>query len=91
MIRQYYAQRCRAGDNPLRIGVIPSGAIFYIQDHGWWRDRYRGAPICRHPWNVDWRFPEWRAMRRPTQSRHRSMGGRLYGRSVRHGGRPLTS
>jgi hypothetical protein len=53
MIRQYYAQRCRAGDNPLRIGVIPSGAIFYIQDNGWWRDRYRGAPICRHPWNVE--------------------------------------
>jgi hypothetical protein len=53
MIRQYYAQRCRGGDNPLRVGVIPSGAIFYIQDHGWWRDRDRGAPICRNPWIVE--------------------------------------
>jgi hypothetical protein len=53
MIRQYDAQRCRGGDNPLRVGVIPSGAIFYIQDHGWWRDRYRGTPICRNPWIVE--------------------------------------
>jgi hypothetical protein len=53
MIRQYDAQRCRGGDNPLRVGVIPSGAIFYIQDEGWWRDRFRGAPICRNPWIVE--------------------------------------
>jgi hypothetical protein len=53
MIRQYYTQRCRGGDNPLRVGVIPSGAIFYIQEHGWWSDRYRGAPICRNPWIVE--------------------------------------
>jgi hypothetical protein len=53
MIRQYYAQRCRGGDNPLRVGVIPSGAIFYIQDEGWRRDGFRGAPICRNPWIVE--------------------------------------
>ena len=53
MIRQYYAQRCRGGDNPLRVGVIPAGAIFYIQDESWWRDRFRGRPICREPWIVE--------------------------------------
>ena len=53
MIRQYGAQRCRDGHNPLRVGVIPVGAIFYIQDEGWWRDRYRGAPVCRNPWIVE--------------------------------------
>lgn len=53
MIRQYYAQRCRGGHNPLRVGVIPSGAIFYIQDEWWWRDRYRGRPVCREPWIVE--------------------------------------
>jgi hypothetical protein len=53
MIRQYYAQRCRGGDNPLRVGVIPTGAIFYLQDEGWWRDRYGSTPICRDPWIVE--------------------------------------
>jgi hypothetical protein len=53
MIRQYFAQRCRGGDNPLRVGIIPAGAIFYLQDEWWWRDRYRGAPICRAPWIVE--------------------------------------
>ncbi len=53
MIRQYYAQRSRGGDNPLRVGVIPTGAIFYLQDDGWWRDRFRGAPSCRNPWIVE--------------------------------------
>ena len=53
MIRQYYAQRCRGGYNPLRVGVIPAGAIFYIQDDGWWCDRYRGRPVCREPWIVE--------------------------------------
>lgn len=53
MIRQYYAQRCRGGCNPLRVGVIPAGAIFYIQDDGWWRDRYRGRPVCRESWIVE--------------------------------------
>ena len=53
MIRQYFAYRRRGGCNPLGVGVIPVGAIFYIQDEGWWRDRYRGAPICRDPWIVE--------------------------------------
>lgn len=49
MIRQYYAQRRRGGDNPLGVGIIPAGAIFYLQPDWWWRDRYRGKPICRNP------------------------------------------
>ena len=53
MTRQYFAHRRRGGCNPLGVGVIPVGAIFYIQDEGWWRDRYRGAPICRDPWIVE--------------------------------------
>jgi hypothetical protein len=53
MIRQYHAQRRRGGANPLGVGVIPVGAIFYIQDEGWWRDRYRGAATCRNPWIVE--------------------------------------
>jgi hypothetical protein len=53
MIRQYHAQRRRGGPNPLGVGVIPVGAIFYIQDEGWWRDRYRGAATCRNPWIVE--------------------------------------
>ena len=42
MIRQYGVQRCRGGNNPLRVDVIPVGAIVYIHDESWWRDRYRG-------------------------------------------------
>ena len=42
MIRQYYAHRRQGGHNPLRIGVIPAGAMFYLQPDWWWRDRYRG-------------------------------------------------
>ena len=53
MIRQYHAQRRRGGPNPLGVGVIPVGAIFYLQNDGWWRDRYRGTPVCRNPWMVE--------------------------------------
>ncbi len=53
MNRQYYAQRCSGGYNPPRIGVILCGAIFYIQGDSWWRNRYRGRPICREPWIVE--------------------------------------
>ena len=38
---------------PHGVGVIPAGAIFYLQDEGWWRDRYRGQPACRTPWIVE--------------------------------------
>lgn len=53
MIRQYYAQRCRGGHNPLRVGVIPAGAILYIQDEQWWRERFRGRPTFREPWLLE--------------------------------------
>jgi hypothetical protein len=53
MIRQYFAQRCRSGRNPLRVGVIPVGAIFYLQNEDWWRDRYGGARVCRNQWIVE--------------------------------------
>jgi len=53
LIRQYGAQRSMGGHNPLRVGVIPVGAIFYLQDDGWWRDRFRGKAICRTPWIVE--------------------------------------
>ena len=53
MIRQYHAQRRQGGNNPRGIGVIAAGTIFCLQDEGLWRDRHRGAPICRNPWIVE--------------------------------------
>lgn len=53
MIRQYYAQRAQGGDNPLRVGVIPIGAILYLQDETFFRDRCGGRAICRTPWIVE--------------------------------------
>ncbi len=52
MIRQYYAQRARGGDNPLRVGVVAVGSLFYLQDNGFFRDRYGGTAVCRTPWQV---------------------------------------
>jgi hypothetical protein len=53
MLRQYYAQRCRGGDNPLRVGVIAVGSIYYLQDQGFFHDRYGGKAVCRTPWIVE--------------------------------------
>jgi len=53
MMRQYGAQRCRGGANPLRVGTIAVGSLFYIQDQGHFRDRHGGAPVCRTPWIVE--------------------------------------
>lgn len=53
MLRQYYAQRCRGGDNPLRVGVIAVGSIYYLQDEGFFHDRYGGRAVCRTPWIVE--------------------------------------
>jgi len=52
VIRQYYAQRARGGDNPLRVGTVAAGEIFYLQDEGFFRDRYGGTAVCRTPWQV---------------------------------------
>jgi len=51
-MRQYGAQRRRGGDNPLGVGVIAVGSIYYIQDEAYFRDRYGGRAICRNPWSV---------------------------------------
>jgi hypothetical protein len=52
VIRHYGGRRQRGGDNPLGVGVVAAGTIVYLQDDGWWRDRYRGRPVCRNPWMV---------------------------------------
>ena len=52
MIRQYYAQRVCGGDNPLRVGVVAVGSLFYLQDDGFFRDRCGGTAVCRTPWQV---------------------------------------
>jgi hypothetical protein len=52
MIRQYYAQRARGGDNPLRVGTVAAGEIFYLQDEGFFHDRFGGTAVCRTPWQV---------------------------------------
>ena len=53
MLRHYFAQRCRGGDNPLRIGTIAIGSIYYVQPDHWWRERFRGKADCREPWMVE--------------------------------------
>ena len=52
MIRQYGAQRARGGNNPLRVGVIAVGNLYYLQDEGFFRDRHGGRAVCRTPWQV---------------------------------------
>ncbi len=52
MIRQYYAQQARGGDNPLRVGTVAAGSIFYLQDDKFFRDRFGGMAVCRTPWQV---------------------------------------
>ncbi len=53
MIRQYGAQRCRGGHNPLRVSIIAVGGIYYIQDESFFHDRYRGRAVCRTPWQIE--------------------------------------
>jgi len=53
MMRQYYAQRCRDGDNPLRVGVIAVGSAYYVQEEAFFRDRYGPRAVCRTPWVVE--------------------------------------
>jgi len=53
MIRQYKAQRRRGGHNPLGVGVISVGSIYYLQDRGFFHDRFEGRAICRNPWIVE--------------------------------------
>ncbi len=53
MIRQYYAQRRRGGPNPLGVGVIAVGSLYYLQDEGFFRNRFREVAICKTPWIVE--------------------------------------
>lgn len=53
MLRQYYAQRRRGGSNPLGVGVIGAGAVYYLQDKDFVSpppDRYA---TFRTPWIVE--------------------------------------
>jgi hypothetical protein len=53
MIRQYRARRRRGGVNPLGVGVIATGSIYYLQDRGFFHDRFGGWLVCRNPWIVE--------------------------------------
>ena len=53
MIRQYGAQRCRGGNNPLRVGVVAAGTIFYLQNREFFDARHGGQAVCRVPWQVE--------------------------------------
>ena len=53
MLRQYHAPRRQGGDNPLGVGTIALGSVFYLQDDGHWRARFRGGASCRAPWIVE--------------------------------------
>jgi hypothetical protein len=53
LYRQYHAALRQGGEKPFVVGVIPVGAIFYLQNNAWWRDPFRGRPICRNPCIVE--------------------------------------
>ena len=53
MIRQYTAQRRRGGYSPLGVCVISVGSIYYLQDRGFFHDRFAGCAVCRNPWIVE--------------------------------------
>lgn len=53
MMRQYYAQRCRGGSNPLRVGVIAVGSIYYVQDRGYFDKCRGGRAVVRTPYIVE--------------------------------------
>jgi len=40
------------GPNPLRVGVIAVGSIYYLQDRTYFDSRFRSQAICRTPWQV---------------------------------------
>ena len=52
MIRQYGAQRCRGGD-PLRVGVIAVGSIYYLRECFYFDNNYGGRAVCRTPYQVE--------------------------------------
>lgn len=71
MLRQYHAQRRQGGDNPLGVGTIALGSIFYLQDDGYWRARFGRAAVCRTPWIVEsFLNGQYHAARRDPASGH---------------------
>lgn len=71
MLRQYHAQRRQGGDNPLGVGTIALGSIFYLQDDGYWRARFGRAAVCRTPWIVEsFLNGQYHAARRDPATRH---------------------
>ena len=53
MMRQYRAHRRMGGQNPLGIGVVAVGSIFYLQDPAFFDSRFGGMAVCRTPWRVE--------------------------------------
>jgi hypothetical protein len=47
------ASKVRGGVNPLGIGVIATGSVYYLQDRGFLHYRFGGQAICRNPWIVE--------------------------------------
>ena len=45
MMRQYGAHRRMGGHNPLGVGVIAVGSIFYLQDHAFFSNRFGGQAV----------------------------------------------
>jgi hypothetical protein len=71
MLRQYHAQRRQGGDNPLGVGIIALGSIFYLQDDGYWRARFGRIALCRSPWIVEsFLNGQYHAARRDADTRH---------------------
>ena len=52
MMRQYGAHRRMGGHNPLGVGVIAVGSIFYLQDRAFFSNRFGGQAVCKTPWQV---------------------------------------
>jgi len=53
MMRQYRAHRRMGGQNPLGIGEVAVGSIFYLQDRVYFDSRFGGMAVCRTPWRVE--------------------------------------
>ena len=53
MMRQYHAPHRRGGHNPLGVGVVTVGSLFYLQDDTFFCDRYGRRAVCREPWQVE--------------------------------------
>ena len=46
-------QRRRQGANPLGVGVIAAGSIYYLQDRAFFDSSLGGQAVCRDPWIVE--------------------------------------